>query len=382
MTRHAPDTTDFAPLAAVPEPNAHRPGLRAAARLRRSFRGGAVVPLRIVRCAAALALTAIVLAAGGGPGVAAPRDSGDRSQTSHIVGIEPDPEGFLDVQVYSAAMDSVLGVKVLRARDTAAAAPTLYLLNGAAGGHGASSWHQKTDLRGFFAGEHVNVVIPLGGSGSYFTDWLTDDPVLGRQQWTTFLTRELPPLMDEAFHGTGVNAAAGISMAATSVFQLALAAPRTYVAIGSYSGCIRTSDPVGRMMVRAVVGRWGGDATNMWGPWPSPAWTANDPYLHAEQLRGITMYVSTGTGMPGPLETPQGPGIGGDLGKLADQAVVGGLLEAVTNHCANALRDRLNELKIPAVFDLRPNGTHSWGYWEQDLHRSWPLFRDALARGR
>ncbi|MEU1981201.1 alpha/beta hydrolase family protein [Nocardia sp. NPDC019395] len=324
----------------------------------------------------------IVPVVGTGQGASAPADSGDHPGGSHIVGIEPDPDGVLDVQVYSAAMDTVLGVKVIRARDTATPAPTLYLLNGAAGGHGDSSWHQKTDIRGFFAHEQVNVVIPLGGSGSYFTDWLTDDPVLGRQQWTTFLTQELPPLMDEAFNGTGVNAAAGISMAATSVFQLALAAPRRYVAIGSYSGCIRTSDPMGRAMVRAVVSRWGGDATNMWGPWQSPAWTANDPYLHAGKLRGVTLYVSTGTGLPGPLETVRGPGINGDLGKLVDQSVVGGLLEAVTNQCAYSLRDRLNELRIPAVFDLRPNGTHSWGYWEQDLHKSWPLFRDALARGR
>ncbi|MFI5718580.1 alpha/beta hydrolase [Nocardia sp. NPDC051750] len=336
----------------------------------------------MTRWLAALLLMAVGLVAGAGPGTPAPADPGAAPGASHIVGIVPGPDGYLDVEVYSAAMDTVLAAKVIRARDTATPAPTLYLLNGAAGGSDASSWHQRTDIKQFFAGEHVNVVIPLGGSGSYFTDWLTDDPVLGRQQWTTFLTRELPPLMDEAFNGTGSNAAVGISMAATSVFQLALAAPERYVAIGSYSGCIRTSDPMGRAMVRAVVGRWGGDATNMWGPWPSPAWTANDPYLHAEELRGTTIYVSTGTGLPGPLETVHGPGIRGDLGKLVDQTVVGGLLEAVTDHCAHVLRGRLNELGIPAVFDLRPNGTHSWGYWEQDLHRSWPLFRDALARGR
>ncbi|MGI5218471.1 alpha/beta hydrolase [Nocardia sp. CA-290969] len=378
MTRYAPDSRQSAPT----EPGSTRGAVRPAGRRRWRSAPGIACCLRTVgRCLAAL-LVPIVLFVGAAPGSGGPQAAAGPAGESRIVGIAPDPDGVLDVQVYSAAMDTVLAVKVLRARDTAAAAPALYLLNGAAGGHGASSWHQKTDIRELFAGEQVNVVIPLGGSGSYFTDWQHDDPVLGRQQWTTFLTQELPPLIDEAFNGTGVNAVAGISMAATSVFQLALAAPGRYVALGSYSGCVRTSDPMGRMMVRSVVGRWGGDATNMWGPWPSPAWTANDPYLHAEELRGITLYVSTGTGLPGPLETLQGSGIGGDIGKLVDQAVVGGLLEAVTNHCAHTLRDRLNELGIPAVFDLRPNGTHSWGYWEHDLHRSWPLFRDALARGQ
>ncbi|MGW5385364.1 alpha/beta hydrolase [Nocardia sp. NPDC003963] len=317
-----------------------------------------------------------------GPVAAVPADDTPGAGPARIIGIDDGTDGLRTVHVYSAAMDTVLSVAVIPARDVTVAAPTLYLLNGAAGGSGNSSWHQRTGIAGFFAGEQVTVVIPLGGSGSYFTDWRFDDPVLGRQRWTTFLTRELPPLIDRAFNGTGLSAVAGISMAATSVFQLALADPRRYVAIGSYSGCIRTSDPVGRVMVGAVVGRWGGDANNMWGPPPDPAWASNDPYLRAEELRGTTMYVATGTGLPGPFDTPNGPGIGGDIGKLVDQTVVGGLLEAVTNQCAYALRDRLNELRIPAVFDLRPTGTHSWGYWEQDLYRSWPLFRDALAGGR
>ncbi|SUA43485.1 Uncharacterised protein [Nocardia africana] len=56
------------------------------------------------------------------------------------------------------------------------------------------------------------------------------------------------------------------------------------------------------------------------------------------------------------------------------------MLEAATHNCAIALRDRLTQLNIPATFDLRANGTHSWGYWQEDLHRSWPLFEQALNR--
>ncbi len=33
---------------------------------------------------------------------------------------------------------------------------------------------------------------------------------------------------------------------------------------------------------------------------------------------------------------------------------------------------RLGQLGIPAKVTLRPNGTHSWGYWQDDLHRTWP----------
>lgn len=277
-------------------------------------------------------------------------------------------------------MDRVIPVRVLPAADPAAGAPVLYLLNGITGGGDGGNWFDRTDIGEFFAAEQVTVVNPIGGAGSYFTDWRADDPVLGRQRWTTFLTGELPSLIDAAFHGTGANAVAGVSMAAASVFQLALAAPDRYRALGSYSGCVRTSDPQGRAIIELVVRSNGGDPRNMWGPPQDPAWAGNDPFLRGEDLRGLTLYLSAGTGAPGALDTLQGPGIGQNPGKLADQLLVGGILETVAAGCAVGLRDRLHELGIAATVALRPDGTHSWGYWQQDLHDSWPLFAAALRR--
>jgi len=42
------------------------------------------------------------------------------------------------------------------------------------------------------------------------------------------------------------------------------------------------------------------------------------------------------------------------------------------------LAERLHELGIPATFDLRDNGTHSWGYWQDDLRSSWPQLSASL----
>ncbi|MFB8003778.1 alpha/beta hydrolase [Nocardia sp. NPDC056000] len=297
---------------------------------------------------------------------------------SHLVSAADGAGRMLDLDVYSAAMDSVITVKVLRAPDGSVPTPVLYLLNGANGGLDASSWFDQTDIADFFADTQISLVIPMGGRASYFTDWRTDDPVLGRQRWATFLTGELPVIIDSAIRGNGSNAIGGISMAATSVFQLALAAPGLYRAIGSYSGCARTSDPVGHAFVSAVVARWAGNAVNMWGPPGDPEWNATDPYLHADQLRGTAIYVSAGTGVPGALDTLDGPGIAGDTAKLQAQLTTGVVIEALSARCAVALRDRLAALRIPATFNLRPVGTHSWGYWQQDLHDSWPLFEHAL----
>ncbi|MEU6563376.1 esterase family protein, partial [Nocardia nova] len=104
----------------------------------------------------------------------------------------------------------------------------------------------------------------------------------------------------------------------------------------------------------------------------------NDPYLHADRLRGTAIYVSTGTGFPGPLDTLTGPGIHGNPATLADQLLVGGALETGAVSCTRALRDRFTALAIPATFDFRPAGTHSWGYWQEDLHKSWPMIAAAL----
>src|SRR5690606_39135977 len=284
-----------------------------------------------------------------------------------IEGIRSGADRVLTVEVFSPAMAGTTEVLVLPAADPSRPAPTLYLLNGASG-HLDGSRHDSTDFRDFFADEQVNVVIRLGGAGSYFTDWKAEDPVLGTERWATFLTEELPPLIDERFNGSGANAVAGVSMSGTSVFQLALNAPGLYRAIGSFSGCVRTSDPQGQVMVNAVVAAHHGNPINMWGPPTDPTWQANDPYLHAERLRGTEIYISTGNGVPGSLDTPAA--VGGDIAELGYRLLFGAPLEAITHMCTLQLRDRLAELRIPATVDLRPTGTHAWGYWQEDLHKA------------
>ncbi|WP_054812045.1 alpha/beta hydrolase [Nocardia arizonensis] len=324
------------------------------------------------------AVAVLVIALGpwrGGVAMAEPASSGTR-----IADVRAESERSLNMGIYSAAMNSVIRVRVLRAPDPDRRAPTLYLLNGANGGISDGSWLDRTDVAEFFRDEQVNIVVPFGGASSYFTDWRVDDPVLGRQRWTTFLTRELPPIIDAEFGGSGANAVAGISMAGTSVFQLALAAPGLYRAIGSYSGCVRTSDPQGQAIVGAVVGGRRGNVMNMWGPPTDPAWAANDPYLHADMLRGTAIYVSTGSGLPGPYDTVAGAG--GSGAQLAYQLLFGAPLEAVTAICTRELRDRLRAIDIAATVVLRPTGTHSWRYWQDDLHDSWRVIGPALADGQ
>jgi diacylglycerol O-acyltransferase/trehalose O-mycolyltransferase len=309
-----------------------------------------------------------------------------------VASAEPDPESaraaaldraiadgrVLDLSVYSSSMKREVPVRVLLPADTSKPHPTLYLLNGAGGGEGTGHWFEQTDIVDFVADKNVNVVVPMRGAYSYYTDWVKVDPVLGRNKWTTFLTSELPPLIDKKLNTTGVNGIAGISMAGTSSLSLAESAPALYRAVASYSGCAETSTNLGRLAIRAVVeGRGGGDIANIWGPVGSPGWRAHDPVVNAYKLRGKSIYISTGTGVPGPHDRLQSQGIDGQTTIYIDQIAVGGAIEAATHQCTLNLDRRLKQLGIPATVDYTP-GTHAWPYWQDQLVKSWPMLERAL----
>ncbi|MFD4180064.1 alpha/beta hydrolase [Rhodococcus sp. NPDC058514] len=282
------------------------------------------------------------------------------------------------VFVNSPAMDRVVQVQVLLPAGRDATRPTLYLLDGVGGGdesdYAESTWTLETDAVDFFADKDVNVVLPVGGTGSYYTDWKQSDPVLGVNRWETFLAKELPPIIDSRFEGNGVNAVAGVSMGAAGALNLITRHPDLYAGVASYSGCADTADtPEAQFSVRRTVGFKKGDATNMWGPDGDPAWQAHNPMRNAEALRGKVVYSSVGTGALGAHDDLADP----DLPLII---ALGGSLEVGALRCTQQFDRRLRELNIPATFVYRPDGTHRWRYWQDDLHDSWPTLERALGR--
>ncbi|WP_433632743.1 alpha/beta hydrolase [Nocardia sp. CA-120079] len=300
------------------------------------------------------------------------------SDGSYVAEVAVEDDRNLTLQVYSAAMGKNIEIQVQRPADTSVPRPTLYLLNGAGGGEDSATWQARTDAAQFFDDKDVNVVTPVGGHWSYYTDWRAPDPELGVNMWKTFLTEELPPLIDSGLGTNGTNAIAGLSMSGTSVLQLPIAAPGLYKSVAAYSGCAQISDPVGYNFVNAVVAVGGGDSANMYGPQGDPMWAANDPYVHADQLRGLDLFISDGSGIPGQWDTLNGEHALSGMGGLANQVALGGALEAATNYCSHNLQSRLNQLGIPATYDFQSTGTHSWGYWEDALKASWPVLTQGL----
>ena len=311
--------------------------------------------LAIASVAVVVPFTGVTVTAAADPVVdmAAPLAGATSSNGSNITRIEVKNDRELTMYVYSSSMDEEIPLDVLRPGDTSVPRPTLYMLNGAGGGEDSATWRARTDAYEFFDDKNINVVSPIGGKWAYYTDWRQEDPVLGVNKWETFLTEEIPPLVDAALGTNGVNALAGLSSSGTSVLQLAISKPGLYSGVAAYSGCAQTSDPIGQTFVKQVVELYGGGSTlNMYGP--------------------------NGTGLPGPYDNLNGPDINDRVPTLANQVIVGGVIEAATNYCAHNMQNRLNELGIPATYNFRPTGTHSWGYWDDDLKDSWPVLARSM----
>ncbi len=104
-------------------------------------------------------------------------------------GYEPNVERLF---VESPAMRRVVQVQVQYAKDRSKPAPMLYLLDGAAS-NDTSSWLTEGKVQQLHHDAQVTVVMPTEARSSNYANWQADDPMLGRLQWETFLTRERCP---------------------------------------------------------------------------------------------------------------------------------------------------------------------------------------------
>lgn len=296
---------------------------------------------------------------------------------SHLVSLTRGEGRTADAQVYSVAMRKNISLKLLIAPGDKPR-PTLYLLDGVGGSKEQNGLLTWADAESFYETKDVNIVATIGGESSYYTDWQRDDPELGRNQWATFLTEELPPIVDSTLNTSGKNGIVGVSMSATSVLALSIRRPDLYEGVASFSGCAQTSDPLGRAYVHITVSDFGGNPENMWGPPDDPAWRENDPYVHAAGLRGTALYISNGSGLPGEHDHLDAPNVDGKVSQLIAQLTVGGVIEAATNQCTHNLQTRLDSLGIPATYNLKATGTHSWDYWRDDIRDSWPVLEKSI----
>ena len=182
-----------------------------------------------------------------------------------------------------------------------------------------------TDIAGFFGNKNVNVVSPLGGQFSWFTDWIGD----GSKQYHTYMTKELPPLI--------------------------------YRAVGSYSGFPAPSDPEAAQQVSLTLMGGGASAEAMWGPLGGPLWVQHDPSRNVTKLKGVGVYAAASAGGQGDVDKLP-PGFGN---------CTGGLIEGIVLNNTRKFADAAAAAGVPITFVTRPEGSHTWGLFESEMQESW-----------
>jgi S-formylglutathione hydrolase FrmB len=277
--------------------------------------------------------------------------------------------------VNSPAMGTPIQVQILLARDwnvnPSASFPSVWMLDGLRATDNENAWTYETDAESFYADKNVNVILPVGGQSSFYSDWL--EPDNGKNyQWETFLTKELPSILEKDWRTTQTRGVVGLSMGGTSAMFLTARNPGFFKFAASLSGILTTTSlGMPQAIQFAMTDAGGYNSAAMWGPPSNAQWAAHDPYALAEKLKGVSLYVSSGSGTTGPYDQPSGiPGVSTNYAGMG--------LEILARLTSQTFATKLNQLGIPAQVNYRPSGTHSWPYWQFELHQLWPQLANAI----
>ncbi|NLT53178.1 MAG: prolyl oligopeptidase family serine peptidase [Actinomycetales bacterium] len=249
--------------------------------------------------------------------------------------------------------------------------PSLLLLDGLRARDDASGWTLETKISQFFDAKNSIIVLPVGGESSFYTDWVADAKG-DTYQWETFLMQELPALLERDWRVGDKHGVAGLSMGGTAAMMLAQRYPDHFQFAASYSGFLDlTSFGMPEAVKVAMQDAGGYPAENMWGPLGSERWQEQDPKLHAEKMRGQSVYVSAGSGNTGPWDQPSGlPGIPTNFPGYG--------LELLSRMTTQTFVNRAREAGVDVTANFRPSGTHTWPYWQFEMTQAWPQYAAAV----
>lgn len=251
----------------------------------------------------------------------------------------------------------------------------LYLLDGLRARNDRNAWTFETNALDQYRNDNVTLVMPVGGESSFYTDWMAPSNFNGQTttyKWETFLTQDLPTYLEARGVSRSNNGVLGLSMGGSAALTLAAHHRDQFKFAGSLSGYLNISAPGMREAIRVAMldaGRFNVDS--MWGPPWNKQWLRNDPFVFAPQLRGMSLYVSSASGLPGGYDNPRAPI---DFYNTAN----GMALEALALANSRAFQVRMGTLGIPATYSFPAAGTHSWKYWQDELWKARPQILNAL----
>lgn len=254
--------------------------------------------------------------------------------------------------------------------------PAVYLLDGLRAQDDYNGWDINTPAFEWYLDTGLSVIMPVGGQSSFYSDWY--QPACGKSgcqtyKWETFLTSELPGWLaaNRQVKPTG-SAAVGISMAGSAALTLAIWHPQQFIYAAALSGFLNLSEGWWPMLVGLAMGDAGGfRPDDMWGPGGNETWQRNDPMVNIGKLvaNNTRVWVYCGDGQPSDL----------DVGTNAGDLFSAKFLEGFTLRTNKTFRDNyLAAGGTNGVFNFPANGTHSWGYWGQQLQQMKPDIQRVL----
>jgi S-formylglutathione hydrolase FrmB len=246
----------------------------------------------------------------------------------------------------------------------------LYLLHGAFDDY--RSWTDKGAAESITAGRRMIVVMPDGGQGGWYTNWVNRGRG-GPPEWETFHIQQLIPWIDDRYRvypSRGERAIAGLSMGGFGAMSYAARHPDLFSWAGSFSGAV---DIVNYLPVAAIINieapADGGLPGDQFGDriLAEANWRAHNPWDLAANLRGMKLVIDTGNGQPGPLDPPT---------KGFDP------IENGVHAMSLSFHERLLSLGIPHIWNDYGPGTHTWPYWQRDLSEAMPSVMSTFAQHR
>ncbi|MFI1915679.1 alpha/beta hydrolase [Nocardia sp. NPDC020380] len=297
------------------------------------------------------------------------------------------PAAF-DVWVDSPVMGPIK-TRVLRAAD-GNTDRVVYALDGMRAGQDLNGWEIETNVAETLASWNINVVMPVGGESSFYTDWNAPSEFFGipagtgsantgsgatdalsggpgksyRYAWESFLTNDLRwALRDRYGFNPNRNGIFGLSMGGSAALTLAAYHPDQFSFAGSFSGYLNISAPGMREAIRlAMIDAGGYNVDSMAPPW-GPQWLRMDPFVFAPRLiaNNTRLYIAAASGRP---TAQDGPNMG---------TVNGMALEALALANTRSFQVRMATLGAGNVtYSFPEYGIHAWNNWQDEATRMLP----------
>lgn len=269
------------------------------------------------------------------------------------------------ISAFSNAMGRDIPLIYIPAPDQSTPRPVIYALSGRDGGEDGITLATNTELAKMAHDLNLNVVSPAEGANSNYVDWYDDSAVArGKQQWETFMTKELPIALEDAIGASHQRSLLGMSASGGPVIGYAEHNPGLYDAVGSISGCVEVDSDLGRYAQGQTL--YGlGSVDEAYGPQHGDYSIYSDALINVPLLAGQqNIFVFNAGGLLGPTDfmDQYRPTTEGDwLARIKD----GAFIEWGTNYFTHKLQARMLMEGIPADFQYASSGAHAWGVFNE-----------------